>query len=602
MNPGVFKRQVYVSKFNVQCSTLFAALPDQVSLDCTKSSLKNSLSCQLLKSSFEFSNMAVNDLQLLLDLGFIIITAAVCAFAGKWIRMPTIVCYILAGIILGPVFHLVELDYSLKLISELGIALLLFLVGLELSFEKIKNLGRVGLVLGSSQMLLTALGGYLVARFMGFASLEALFLGATVTFSSTVVVIKLLDQKGVMRRLFARISIALFLAQDIVVIAALTLLSSFEGSEPVAPMVMLQNLAKAFGGMALLLTIVLVASRYLLPRPFAWAARSPDTVFIWALCWCFTIVLFAHQFHLSVEIGAFLAGIAIAQLPIHEDLHRRLHPLMTLFIAVFLVTLGIKMELGNLIAILPMALGLTAFVLFVKPIIVFTVLSRMRYSEYTAFQSAVATGQVSEFAFILLAMGATNGLIDNDLVALGGLVGILTIAASAYFFIYSEPLYKLAQKSGVLAIFNAKQEADHELLQHCEDQIIVIGMNTMGRKIVEQLNQLDKNVLAIDTDPAKLKGLQPADTLIGNIEYQSVIEEIGLKKARLVVSALQIEDANQLLAYRCQSYGVPCVIHAFNVSVVEDLLELGAAYLLMPSLDGVVAQRKLMEQEGILTK
>ena len=89
---------------------------------------------------------------------------------------------------------------------------------------------------------------------------------------------------------------------------------------------------------------------------------------------------------------------------------------------------------------------------------------------------------------------------------------------------------------------------------------------------------------------------------IGNIEYQSVIEEIGLRKAKLVVSALQIEDANQLIAYRCQSFGIPCVIHAFNVSVVDDLLELGTAYLLMPSLDGIVAQRNLMQQEGILKK
>lgn len=546
--------------------------------------------------------MATNDLKLLLDLGFIIITAAIFAFAGKWLRMPTIVCYILAGIVLGPVLHLVELDHSLELISELGIALLLFLVGLELSLDKIKNLGRVALILGSSQMLLTALGGYFVAKLMGFSAMEALFLGATVTFSSTVVVIKLLDQKGVMHRLFARISIALFLAQDIVVIAALTLLSGFDGAEAVAPIEMLKNLGQAFGGMALLLTIALIASRYLLPRPFAWAARSPDTVFIWALCWCFMVVLFAHQFHLSVEIGAFLAGIAIAQLPIHEDLHRRLHPLMTLFIAVFLVTLGIKMKLGNLIAILPIALGLSAFVLLVKPLIVFGVLTRMRYSEYTAFQAAVATGQVSEFAFILLALGATKSLIGSNVVAIGGLVGMLTIAASAYLFLYSEPLYQLARKSGMLAKFKAKQETEHEALQHRENHIIVIGMNTMGRTIVKQLNQRNEHVLAIDTDPAKLTGLGPADTLIGNIEYQSVIEEIGLQQAKLVVSALQIEDANQLLAYRCKSFGIPCVIHAFNVSVVDDLLELGAAYLLMPALDGIVEQRKLMIKEGILTK
>jgi Kef-type K+ transport system membrane component KefB len=543
--------------------------------------------------------MPANDLQLLLNLGFIVITAATFAFVGKLIRMPTIVGYILAGIVLGPVLHLVELDHSLELISELGIALLLFLVGLELSFAKVKDLGRVALILGGIQVLLTATGGMLVAHFMGFAPMESIFLGGTVTFSSTVVVIKLLDQKGVMNRLYARISVALFLAQDIVVIGALTVLTGFGGSEPLAPIELLINFGKAFGGMAVLLILALIAARYLLPKPFAWAARSPDTVFIWALCWCFLVVILAHQFHLSVEIGAFLAGIAIAQLPIHEDLHRRLHPLMTFFIAVFLVTLGIKMELSSFAAIWPTALGLSAFVLLIKPIIVFSILARMRFSEYTAFQTAIATGQVSEFAFILLALGATTGLIGADIVALGGLVGITTIALSSYLIIHSEALYAAIARTSVLKLLRAKQEPDSEILRHRKDHIIVVGMNALGREIVKQLTLRDERVLAIDTDPKKLEGLGDADILIGNVEYQSVVEEVGLREARLVVSALQIEDTNHLLAYRCRSASVPCAIHAFDLSVVNDLLDLDVTYLMMPAADGILQQRQLMQQEGI---
>lgn len=543
--------------------------------------------------------MAADDDQLLLHLGFIVITAATFAFVGKLIRMPTIVGYILAGVVLGPLLKLIEIDDSLDLISELGIALLLFLVGLELSFEKIKDLGRVGLILGGCQVLLTAIGGTLVAYSIGFGLIEAIFLGGTVTFSSTVVVIKLLDQKGVMNRLYARISVALFLAQDIVVIGALTVLTGFGGSEPLTPMEMAINFSQAFGGMALLLTLALIAARYLLPKPFAWAARAPDTVFIWALCWCFLVVMLAHQFHLSVEIGAFLAGIAIAQLPIHEDLHRRLHPLMAFFIAVFLVTLGIKMDLSSFSRVWPAALGLSAFVLLIKPLIVFNILARIRFSEYTAFQTAVATGQVSEFAFILLALGATTGLIGADIVALGGLVGIITIALSSYLIIHSEALYRLFARTGVLRIFRAKQEDDVEALRHRKAHSIVVGMNALGREIVQQLTQRGERVLAIDTDPNKLEGLGTADILIGNVEYQSVVEEIGLREAKIVVSALQIEDTNHMLAYRCRSAGVPCAIHAFDMSVVDDLLDLNTTYLMMPAADGVVQQRKLMQQEGV---
>ena len=546
--------------------------------------------------------MHAPDLQLLLNLGFIVITAAAFAFLGKLIRMPSIVGYVLAGILLGPVLHLVEIDESLTTISELGIALLLFLVGLELSLEKVKDLGRVALILGGLQVLFTALGGFILAQLMGFTAIEAVFLAATATFSSTVVVIKLLDQKGAMNRLYARISVALFLAQDIIVIAGLTILSGFGTGEPIALSQLIGNLLQAFGGMACMLVVVLVAAKYLLPKPFAWAARSPDTVFIWALCWCFIVVLLAHQLHLSVEIGAFLAGIAIAQLPIHEDLHRRLHPLMTFFIAVFLVTLGIKMELGDIASIWPAALGFSSFVLLIKPIIVFTILARMRFSQYTAFQTAVATGQVSEFAFILLALGATTGLVEGHIVSLGGLVGMTTIAISSYLIIHSEPLYRFAHQFGLLKPFGAKQQADPEALNHREGHIIVIGMNALGREIVKQLSLRGERVLAIDTDPRKLDGLSPADTLIGNVEYQSVVEEIGLRHAQLVVSALQIEDANHLLAYRCRSAGVRCAIHAFDLSVVEDLIDLDTAYLLMPAIDGVVEQRELMEKEGIFLR
>lgn len=537
---------------------------------------------------------------LLLNLGFIVMGAAVFAFLGKLVRMPSIVAYIFAGILLSPVLGLVEIDHSLELIAEVGIALLLFLVGLELSLQKIKDLGGVALTLGGLQVLLTALGGFAVASLLGFAPVEAVFLAATVTFSSTVVVIKLLDQKGVTNRLFARISIALFLSQDIVVIVALTILSGLGGGGDLELMAVAKNLGLAFGGMLVLLLVSLLAARYVLPKPFAWAARSPDTAFIWALCWCFLVVLLAHVFHLSVEIGAFLAGIAIAQLPIHEDLHRRLHPLMTLFIAVFLVTLGIKMDLSGLGAILPVALALSAFVLLVKPLIVFLVLARMRFSEYTAFQAAVATGQVSEFAFILLALGVGSGLIGGKVASLGGLTGLVTIGISSYLIIYSEELYDFFRRFRLLAPFRAKREPDHEVMCQNEGHVIVVGMNALGREIVKQLSLRGERVLAIDTDPKKLEGLGGADILIGNVEYESVVEEIGMREAKLVVSALHIEDVNHLLAYRCRKLGVPCSIHAFDVSVVDDLMDLDTSYLLMPNVDGLVEQREILEQEGIV--
>ena len=540
--------------------------------------------------------MEPNDFTLLLDLGFIVITAATFALLGKFIKMPSIVAYITAGIFLGPYLRIVELSHSLELISELGIGLLLFLVGIELNFNKIKNLGQAALILGGLQILLTSISGFLLAKFMGFEPMAALFLATTVTFSSTVVVIKLLDQKGATSQLFGRIAISLFLAQDIVIILAMTLLSGLRTNQGIELAELGLGIAIALAGMVALLFISLLASRYILPRPFEWAARSSDTIFIWALCWCFLMVLLAHQFHLSVEIGAFLAGIAIAQLPIHEDLHRRLHPLMTFFIAVFLVTLGVKTDITILSEIWPYLLGLSVFVIIVKPLIVFLILSRLNYSEYTSFQAAIASGQVSEFAFILLGLAAAAGLIEGTIVSLGALVGILTIAVSSYLIIYSEPLYAFIRSHKLLEIFNAKKSADVELHNSYTGHIIVVGMNALGREIVKQLTIRGEQVLAIDTDPHKLKNLGGAATMIGNVEYESMVEEIGLRKARLVISALQIEDTNHLLAYRCRSAKVPCAIHAFDLSVIDDLLDLDTAYMFMPAVNAVRTQLKLFDK------
>ena len=542
--------------------------------------------------------MHASELTLLLNIGFIVITAAGFAFLGKLVKMPSIVAYIIAGIVLGPGLGIVHLDHSLELISELGIALLLFLVGLELSLQKIKDLGRAAIILGGLQVSMTAAGAYVISTLMGFSVMECVFLAATVTFSSTVVVIKLLDQKGATSRLFGRIAISLFLAQDIVVIIGLTILSGLgSGSdEPFEMVTLTKSLGIAFAGMVILLLVSLFASRCVLPKPFAWASRSPDTVFIWALCWCFLVVLLAHQFHLSVEIGAFLAGIAIAQLPIHEDLHRRLHPLMTFFVAVFLVTLGIQMDISVLGEVWKYALGLSLFVIIAKPLIVFIILSRLRYSEYTAFQAAISSGQVSEFAFILLGLGAGAGLIEGRVVSLGGMVGILTIAISSYLILYSDPLYGVFQKLGVLKFFKAKQEPDMEEQHSYAGHVIVVGMNALGREVVKQLSGRGETVLAIDTDPRKLEGLNCAETLIGSVEYESAVEEIGLSCARLVISALQIEDTNHLLAYRCRSAGVPCAIHAFDISVVEDLLDLDTAYMFMPAFDAVREQLAIFDQ------
>jgi len=280
------------------------------------------------------------------QLGLIVIGAAVCTVVARGLKLPSIIAYLVAGLILGPWTGWVQLTGSLELISEAGIVLLLFLVGLELSLDKIKGVGKVVLLAGLAQVAFTFTGGFLLSRTLSFDPTESVFLALALTFSSTVIAVKLLEEKQQFNSLHGRVAVGILLFQDLAVILLLTLLDGFEPGASLDLAVAGGSILKALGRMLVLIVAVMAVSKYVLPRPFAWAARSPAALFIWSLCWCFFVVAAAHWLHLSEETGAFLAGLSLAQLPYNHDLRRRVHPLMNFFIAVFFVSLGVQMDLG----------------------------------------------------------------------------------------------------------------------------------------------------------------------------------------------------------------------------------------------------------------
>jgi Kef-type K+ transport system membrane component KefB len=545
------------------------------------------------------------------SLGIIVIAAAVMVMLGRLIRMPAIVVYLMAGVLIGPVLRLVEMSEALELISEAGIALLLFLVGLELSFAKIKDVGKVAMAAGIGQVVFTAAGGYLLCQVLGFGMMESLFLATALTFSSTVVVVKLLDEKSELDSLYGRIAVGIFLVQDLVVILILTFLAGITVGEEMSGGTIALGLAKAFAGMGLLLALSLLASRYLLPGPFKWAARSPDVLLIWALSWCFLLVMAAHAFGLSLEVGAFLAGLSLAQLPYNDDLRRRVHPLMNLFIAVFFVTLGIRMEAGGAAANWWPTLVLALFVLIGNPLIFMIIITRMGYTRRTSFLTSVTVAQISEFSFIFAGLGVSRGLISGEILSITALVGVATIAISSYMIIYNHPLYRFFEAKGWFnfRMFHtngkAEKAAEAEAPEGLDKHVIVVGMNTLGRGLAEKLARRGESVLAIDTDPVKLEGLaggdgRPVRTLLGSVEYLAVLEEAALHRAKLLVTALRIEETNDLLAYRCRMAGIPCAAHVIDLSVVDNLLDLEVDYLMIPKVDGVKAQTAKLRELGLL--
>jgi Kef-type K+ transport system membrane component KefB len=542
----------------------------------------------------------VTDLTILRDLGYLILAATAFVLGARAVRMPAIVAYIVAGLVVGPATGLVSLTESIEVISEFGIALLLFLVGLELSFDRIRDVGKVALVAGLGQVVFTAVGGFGVAALLGYGVIESIFIGTALTFSSTVVVVKLLDQKGELKSLYGRIAVGIFLVQDLVVVIMLTLVAGLGEAGETTAASALTGVVLAFAGMTLLLATAVAASRWVLPPLFRWLSGSLEAMFIASLCWCSAFVIGAELMALSLEIGAFLAGISLAQLPYNHELRRRVHPLMNFFIAVFFVSLGARMELDAALTNLPAAAALSLFVLIGNPVIFLWIIARLGYGERTAFLTSVTVAQISEFSFIFAALGLGAGLIDESVLSVIALVGLVTIGVSAYMILYNHELYARVRAWGLLRPFGARPDDDAEDAgAGLRGHIIVVGMNSLGRRLVRALADAGETVVAIDVDPAKLEGL-PARTILGNVEYTAVLQDAELRNARLVVTALQIEDTNRLLAFRCRSAGVPCAVHAFDQSVVDDLERAGVTYLIMSKNEGIRRVAGELARAGVL--
>jgi Kef-type K+ transport system membrane component KefB len=542
----------------------------------------------------------MTDLPVLRDLGIIIIAAALLVLLAARLHAPSIIAYIIAGLALGPVFALLAAADSVALIAETGIVLLLFIVGLELSLDKIRDVGRVALIAGLGQVVFTAAGGFGLSLLLGFEAVPALVIAVALTFSSTVVVVKLLTQKGELDSLYGRIAVGIFLVQDLVVIVALTLLTGIGDPAGLNASALLSGIGSAFGGMLLLLVIALFSARYVLPQAFRWMAPSPEGILIWSLAWCFLFVAAAELFHLSVEIGAFLAGLSLAQLPWSHDLRRRVRPLMNAFVMVFFVSLGIQMQLGAALEHWAAALALSLFVLIGNPLIFMWIIARMGYAPRTAFLTSVTVAQISEFSFVFAALGLASGLIDESILSLIGFVGLVTIGASVYMILYNHQLFAWLDTRGLLRLLRTTPSDDAKVEQpELKDHVIVVGMNALGRRIVRSLVAEGEEVIAIDTDPGKLEGL-PCRTLLGNVDELSVLEDVSFRRARLLVSALQIENTNALLAYRGRSAGVATSIHAFDQGLVDELRDSGATHVLQSKNAGIRRLTSVLRELGLL--
>ena len=360
-----------------------------------------------------------------IEIGAILGLALLGGLLAKFLRQPIIVSYIVVGVVGGPaVLGILSGEGDIKLLAKLGIAMLLFLVGLKLDIHLIRQIGPVALITGLGQVILTAGLGYFAALALGWDGVSAVYVAVALTFSSTIIVIKMLGDRREIDQLHGRIAVGVLIVQDIlVVMAMLTIVTVGQPGESM----LLVDIARTLGGGVVFLAIVAALARFVLPRLLEWMAKSQELTLVFGVSWAVALAAASAWLGLSMEIGAFVAGVALASTPYRESLGARLVSLRDIMVLFFFIELGSSLTVEGALSQLVPALILTVFVLVGKPLIVLLVMSLQGYRALVAFRTGIVVAQISEFSLILVALGLSVGQVNEDLLSLITLVAIFTI-------------------------------------------------------------------------------------------------------------------------------------------------------------------------------
>ena len=514
------------------------------------------------------------------DLAVVITIAAILSVIVKLLKQPLVVAYLLTGIIIAWLgyFHLGEHEVF-KVFSEMGIMFLLFLVGLEINYSSLRLVGKATLLVGLGQIILTFGLSFGLACLLGFDYLSAVYLGIALTFSSTIIVIKLLGDRQDLHSFYGKISVGVLLAQDVVAILLLMVLAGVESGVAVT----LSDFIFTLGINVLLFLAIIILSRFVFPKLFGKIARSQEMVFLLSLAWVFLLAAFVTRIGLSIEIAGFLAGLALANSSEHFQIAGYIRPLKDFFILIFFVILGSSFIFSGASDLWWPVLIFSLFVLLIKPLIVMIIMGMLGHRRRSGFLSGAVLAQISEFSLVIVAFGLRLGHIDNTIVSIVTMVGIITIMMSSYFSLYSENLYGKINK--YLRIFERKK-IKRELVtaEVPKRPIVLIGYHRTGKSIMHNLDK--EQVLVIDFDPEVINQAHNLGMahILGDITDPEVLELAHVRQSKLIIcTSSDIDDSLRILNYIKYLKTKPKIVaRASNQIEANVLYEAGATYVLLP--------------------
>lgn len=532
-----------------------------------------------------------------IELSVIIAVAVGVSLFMRLIRQPMIIGHIITGLLVGPaVFDLIKSGETIGVFSDFGIALLLFIVGLGLNPRIIREVGKIAGGIAFVKIGVTTGVGFLLARALSFGVTESLLTGLALSFSSTIIILKLLADKKELTRLYGKISIGFLLVEDIIATFALVVVAAAAGGDGVSLSDFGLLIAK-FGG---LITALILIRALVINNLKHIIAKSQDFLFLFSIGWALGIAALFQYFGFSLEIGALMAGVVMASLPYSQEISSRLKVLRDFFIVLFFIGLGSHLELHNMTAVLPKALLFSLIVLIGNPLVVMTVMGISGYTKKTSFKTGMTGSQVSEFSLILLLLAERSQLASQEIVSLVTMVALITIATSTYMILYSDNLYHFFER--YIHIFERRfVKEQKEKRDHYE--LVLIGYNKGGHEFLKVFKQLKKKFVIVDYDPAIVDTLEQRNEpfVYGDVTDIELLEEINLERSRLVVSTITDMPTNLGLAEWLDKHNPHAVFVATADSAEEaaQLYNRGTAYVVLPHFIGSEKISSFLRKNGL---
>lgn len=522
--------------------------------------------------------------ELFLEVAAVILTASVLAMIAYKLRQPLVVAYLISGMIIGPsVLGFVHLE-EFETLSSFGIALLLFVVGLNLNWRNIKDVGAVAIFGGLAQVVVVSLLGFGLAQLLHFNLLTSVFLGVAFSFSSTIIIVKLLADLEDIDRLYGRIAVGILLLQDLLAMILLLVLAAYIDGGSLG-----EVLTISFGKAALAIGVLWLLARFVVPHLFRYAAHSQELLFLVALSWCFAVASALQLLGFGIEIGALLAGVSLAGTGFQHEIEAKIRTLRDFFVVLFFVVLGASLTLSssNFIPTLLPAAAFSGLILLVNPIVVGLILRLFGHHPRTGFLTGTTLAQVSEFAFILAASGVSLGLLDQSILAIVTLTALITITVSSYIIAEHERIYDFLQdRLAFLRTAGADSDANFEDVP----DVVLLGYDRMGQAILPIISDLFDDFVIVDFNPAVIEDLQHRGirAVYGDAGSPEVLKFARVDKVKMIISAIPDMTVNEQVMDFVKHAGVKGTV-ILTVKSSEDAARcyaLGATFVIVPTVLG----------------